>query len=200
MLSPHRYFVLHKPYGTESQFISNYDGPLLGDLSFPFPEGTHAIGRLDKPSEGLLLLTTNKKITKLLFQSSVPHRRTYHVQVKHAVSDESLVQLRTGVSIRISGDDWYTTPPCEVQIVPPSLFPSPLPNAYPIKSTWLQLTISEGKFRQVRKMVAAVGHPCMRLLRTSIEDLELGLLPAGEVREVPEPEFFRQLKLQQKNL
>ncbi|RYF85329.1 MAG: rRNA pseudouridine synthase [Chitinophagaceae bacterium] len=197
MLSSHRYFALHKPYGTESQFISNYEGPLLGDLSVPFPEGTHAIGRLDKPSEGLLLLTTNKKITRLLFQSAVPHRRTYQVQVKNVVSHESLAQLRNGVSIRISGDYWYNTPPCEVEIIPPSSFPSPLPNAYPVKSTWLQLTITEGKFRQVRKMVAAVRHPCIRLLRISIEDLELGNLAAGAVREVSEPDFFRLLKLQQ---
>lgn len=195
MLSTHRYFALHKPYGMESQFISNYDSPLLGSLSFPFPEGTHAIGRLDKPSEGLLLLTTNKKITRLLFQSTVPHRRTYHVQVKHVVSDERLVQLCKGVAIRISGDSWYTTPPCEVEMIPPSAFPSPLPNSYPVKNTWLRLTITEGKFRQVRKMVAAIKHPCMRLLRTSIEDLELGNLPAGEIREISESDFFSQLKL-----
>jgi 23S rRNA pseudouridine2457 synthase len=178
-----------------SQFISPHAGPLLGDLPYSFPEGTHAIGRLDKTSEGLLLLTTNKKVTGLLFQSKIPHRRTYRVQVKHYMSEETLEQLRTGVPILISGKTFYTTPPCKVDMVPPSHFPSPRPISPFAKNTWLQLTITEGKFRQVRKMVAAVRHPCLRLLRTSIEDLELGNLPAGEVREVTEAEFFTQLKL-----
>lgn len=195
MPPPHRYFVLHKPYGMESQFISPHPGPLLGDLPFPFPEGTHAVGRLDKPSEGLLLLTTDKRITRLLFQSAVPHPRTYHVQVKGTVTEESLERLRTGVSIRIRGDTWYTTPPCEVDIVGPSSFPSPLAYSYPVESTWLCLTISQGKFRQVRKMVAVVRHPCMRLVRTSIEDMQLSDLPAGEVQEVSKADFFAKLKL-----
>ena len=179
----------------ESQFISPHAGPLLGDLSFSFPEGTHAIGRLDKYSEGLLLLTTNKKITALLFESPVPHKRTYLVQVKHLVSEDSLEQLRSGVSIRISSEEYYTTPPCEVHIVEPSQFPSPRPFPPYVENTWLSITITEGKFRQVRKMVAAVRHRCMRLLRTSIEDMELGNLQPGEVKEVDESTFFSQLKL-----
>ena len=195
MQAPYRYFMLHKPYGMESQFISPYAGPLLGDLSFSFPEGTHAIGRLDKHSEGLLLLTTNKKITALLFEGPVPHKRTYLVQVKHKVSEESLQQLRTGVPIRITGELFYTTPPCEVHIVEPSHFPSPRPIPAYVENTWLSITITEGKFRQVRKMVAAVRHRCMRLIRTSIEDMELGHLQPGMVKEVDESTFFKQLKL-----
>jgi 16S rRNA U516 pseudouridylate synthase RsuA-like enzyme len=65
--SPHRYFIINKPYNMVSQFISSHNVRLLGDLDFDFPEGTHAIGRLDNHSEGLLLLTTNKKVTRLLF-------------------------------------------------------------------------------------------------------------------------------------
>jgi 23S rRNA pseudouridine2457 synthase len=195
MNAPYRYFMLHKPYGMESQFVSPHPGPLLGDLSFAFPGGTHAIGRLDKHSEGLLLLTTNKKITALLFESSVPHKRTYLVQVKHLVSKESLELLRNGVAIRISGDMHYTTPPCEVHIVKPSQFPSPRPIPPYVENTWLNITISEGKFRQVRKMVGAIHHRCMRLIRTSIEDMELGNLQPGEINEVDQSTFFSQLKL-----
>lgn len=195
MHAPHRYFMIHKPYGMESQFISPYAGPLLGDLSFSFPEGTHAIGRLDKYSEGLLLLTTNKKITALLFEGPVPHKRTYLVQVKHRVNEESLQQLRNGVSIRITGELFYTTPPCEVHIVQPSQFPSPRPIPSYVETTWLNITITEGKFRQVRKMVAAVRHRCIRLIRTSIEDMELGNLQPEAVKEVDEKTFFKQLKL-----
>jgi len=195
MHAPYRYFMLHKPYGMESQFVSPHAGPLLGDLSFCFPEGSHAIGRLDKYSEGLLLLTTNKKITALLFESAVPHRRTYMVQVKHKVNEDSLFQLSNGVSIRITNKEYYTTPPCEVHIVSPSQFPSPRPFPPYVESTWLSITITEGKFRQVRKMVAAIRHRCMRLIRTSIEHMELENLQPGAVREVDESTFFTQLKL-----
>jgi len=199
MDSPYRYFILHKPYGMESQFVSPHPGPLLGDLSFSFPAGTHAIGRLDKYSEGLLLLTTNKKITALLFESSVPHKRTYLVQVKHKVSKESLERLRSGVSIRISGDLFYTTPACQVAIVEPSQFPSPRPFPNYVESTWLRITITEGKFRQVRKMVGAIHHRCMRLIRTSIEDMELGDLQSGELKEIDRSTFFLQLRLKSSN-
>jgi 23S rRNA pseudouridine2457 synthase len=194
-----RYFVLNKPVGMESQFVSPYEGDLLGDLDFHFPEGTHAIGRLDKHSEGLLLLTTNKKITALLFQSKVPHKRTYLVQVKHEVSSEGLETLRSGISIRIRGGGYYTTPACDVHIVdrPEKYFPNEHEECYPLKSTWLTITLTEGKFHQVRKMVLAIRHKCVRLIRTSIEDLELGDLPPGKIREMEEEDFFRLLKLGQ---
>ena len=71
----HRYFIIHKPFDMVSQFVSPDDVNLLGDLDFNFPEGTHAIGRLDNHSEGLLILTTNKKVTRLLFQGLLPHKR-----------------------------------------------------------------------------------------------------------------------------
>ncbi|HEY0039623.1 MAG TPA: pseudouridine synthase [Flavisolibacter sp.] len=195
---PYRYFIIHKPYNMESQFKANYPGTLLGDLNFSFPEGIHAIGRLDKPSEGLLLLTNNKKITKLLFQSKVPHKRTYLVQVLGQVNQGSLQELRSGVRIRITGDEWYTTPPCHVEIVSPYEGPSPKLLSSYVATTWLRMTISEGKFRQVRKMVAAIHHRCFRLIRISIEDMELGNLQPGEVKEVDEASFFSLLKLNNK--
>ena len=195
MQPSHRYFIVHKPYGMESQFKENFPGALLGDLAFAFPEGTHAIGRLDKPSEGLLLLTTNKKITKLLFESAVPHRRTYLVLVRYPVSDEKLQQLRSGVTIRIDGGNYYTTPPCEAERASAPPFPSPKPFPDYGENTWLQLSITEGKYRQVRKMVAAIGHRCLRLIRTAIEDMALGNLPPGAVKEITEASFFRLLKL-----
>jgi 23S rRNA pseudouridine2457 synthase len=85
-----------------SQFISSHEVRLLGDLGFNFPEGTHAIGRLDQHSEGLLLLTTNKKITKLLFQGDKPHLRTYLVQVKNKVSKETVELLLNHPDINVN--------------------------------------------------------------------------------------------------
>jgi len=180
-----------------SQFISTHDVDLLGDLDFTFPEGTHAIGRLDNNSEGLLLLTTNKKVTRLLFQGKVPHTRTYLVQVKNVISEESLLQLRTGARIRIKGGGDYMTTPCDVSVVPKpeNLFSSGYELREGVPSTWLRITLTEGKFHQVRKMVAAIHHRCKRLIRVSIEDIHLDDLQPGEVRETGENEFFEKLRL-----
>jgi 23S rRNA pseudouridine2457 synthase len=193
---PFRYFMINKPYGMESQFKLNYPAPLLGDLSFDFPQDIHAVGRLDKYSEGLLLLTTNKKITSLLFESRVPHQRTYLVQVRKKMSEETLEQLRSGVTIRVKGGGFYTTPPCKADKADgPPPYPSPRYISTYIDTTWLTITLTEGKFRQVRKMVAAVHHRCLRLVRTSIEDMTLGNLQPGCVKEFDEATFFRLLKL-----
>ncbi len=180
-----------------SQFISSHKVRLLGDLGFDFPEGIHAIGRLDNHSEGLLILTTNKKVTRLLFQGETPHKRTYLVKVRQVVTPDSLLRLQTGVTIRVAGGAYYTTPPCEVAIVdmPPGLFQLRRESKDYAPFTWLTITLYEGKFHQVRKMTEAVGHRCKRLIRVSIEDLELGDLPAGAVKEIAEEDFFRLLNI-----
>ncbi len=180
-----------------SQFVSTHEVRLLSDLEFDFPEGTHAIGRLDNNSEGLLLLTTNKKITKLLFQGKEPHARTYLVQVKNRVSEESLGQLRNGIRISAKEGKDYVTNVCDAVIVDPpeGLFSSGYELHKDASCTWLRITLTEGKFHQVRKMVAAIHHRCKRLIRISIEDLELAGLQPGEVKEIAENDFFTKLKL-----
>jgi 23S rRNA pseudouridine2457 synthase len=194
---PHRYFIINKPYNMVSQFIATHDVRLLGEIDFAFPEGIHAIGRLDNLSEGLLILTTNKKITRLLFDPAKKHKRTYMVLVRHQVTEAALQQLRNGVSFKIAGDILYTAVPHEVEIVtsPPFTYESPFViNTY-IQYTWLKITLTEGKYHQIRKMVAAVKHRCVRLVRISIEDLMLDDLQPGCVREITEADFFRALKL-----
>ena len=86
----YRYFIINKPYDMVSQFVSPDKVHLLGELDYDFPEGIHALGRLDNHSEGLLILTTNKKITRLLFESEQPHKRTYLVMVNKIMSQEAL--------------------------------------------------------------------------------------------------------------
>jgi 23S rRNA pseudouridine2457 synthase len=181
-----------------SQFISSDDVVLLGNISFNFPDGTHAIGRLDNNSEGLLLLTTNKTITKKLFQGEVAHKRKYLVQVRHKVTDETLEKLRSGVSIQIKGGAYYTTIPCDVELVDnPYEFIQQTNNVVEYEPTsWLMMTLIEGKYHQVRKMVYAVGHKCKRLIRVAIEDMTLGNIQPGEVKEINEDEFFSLLKLE----
>lgn len=180
-----------------SQFVSPDKVRLLGQLDFNFPEGTHAIGRLDNHSEGLLILTTNKKVTKLLFESKDPHTRTYLVQVKNIVSEETLHLLRTGIDIVIEGSAIYKTTPCDVQKVskPSWLYDGPFMHREAYPHSWLLITLTEGKFHQVRKMVAAAGHQCQRLLRVSIENIHLEGMQPGEVRELDEKDFFERLRI-----
>ena len=176
-----------------SQFVSPHTVRLLGDLDFNFPEGIHAVGRLDNHSEGLLILTTNKKVTRLLFQGDKPHKRLYLVQVKNIVTETALLALQSGINIRIKGGESYTTPACEVSRVsdpkPFYTFENGLAEYGP--ATWLLITLMEGKYHQVRKMVAAIGHRCKRLIRISIEGLSLEDLAPGKIKELEETEFFK---------
>lgn len=180
-----------------SQFVSPHKVGLLGDINFNFPEGTHAIGRLDNHSEGLLILTTNKKVTRLLFSSDQKHKRVYLVQVNNLVSQESLHKLQTGVSIRVEGGGYYLTPPCEVIIAehPENWYPFAETSTKYGLHTWLLITLYEGKFRQVRKMMGAVHHHCKRLIRISIENLLLEGLAPGCINEIEENDFFEKLKI-----
>ena len=180
-----------------SQFLSTHDVRLLGAIDFDFPEGTHAIGRLDKASEGLLLLTTDKKITRLLFLGEKPHQRVYHVQVKHIVSQETIKKLSNGVYISAPMGEKYLSTPCEVrQIDPPDYIDYPPRVLYENQhSTWLEIVLADGKYHQVRKMVASVKHRCLRLVRKSIEDIDIVGMKAGEVREVEKDWFYEKLKL-----
>ncbi len=192
-----RYFLLYKPRNMVSQFVSPDDVPLLGALDFEFPEGTHAIGRLDKDSEGLLLLTTDKRITRLLFVSSKPHERTYLVEVLREISNESIEKLQNGVLITARGEeDFYLAKPVSVRKIEPPLQYVKILTLNPfLRSSWLEITLTEGKFHQVRKMVKAVGNPCLRLIRSRIEDVHLDGMFPGEVREVSAIDFFRLLHL-----
>lgn len=196
-MKPHRYFILNKPINMVSQFVSSHQVNLLTDLEFKFPTETHAIGRLDQHSEGLLLLTTNKKITRLLFQGLVPHTRTYLVQVKNIVTPETVLNLSNGIAISALNGTQFITTPCMVKLVnkPPNLFEAGKPLHENVKTSWLQITLTEGKFHQVRKMVAAVNHKCIRLIRTEIEDIRIGNMQPGEVVELDEHDFFSLLKL-----
>ncbi|WP_028666467.1 pseudouridine synthase [Runella zeae] len=195
MSSSHRYFIVNKPFNMHSQFIGAEGGMMLGDLKFDFPLGTHCIGRLDSTSEGLLILTTNKQMTQLLFKSARPHKRTYLIQVYKNISPQALHQLREGVLIKVTDQGIYKTAPCQVTVVekPADLFESGWQYPDHIPSTWLEITLTEGKFRQIRKMMSAVNHRCLRLIRISIESLTLGTLQPFEVQEISEEEIFQKL-------
>ena len=182
----HRHFILHKPYGYLSQFVYELKRKkrLLGEL-FDFPEGTMAIGRLDEDSEGLLLLTTDGKMSELIRSKKVD--KEYYVQVDGIITLEAIVMLQNGVEIGFEGTK-YRTKPCNAFLV------SEIPNfgerGKKIRderhgpTSWASITVNEGKFRQVRKMTAAVGFPTLRLVRIRIGNVHLNALKAGEVQEV----------------
>lgn len=191
----HQYFIINKPYNMVSQFISSHEVNLLGDLDFTFPAGTHAIGRLDNHSEGLLILTTNKKVTRILFDPKKQHKRTYLVMVKNKVTNEILQQLKEGVCIPVKDGEPYIAVPASVEIVDDVndfyIHMDDFRQQY--EHTWLLMTLTEGKFHQVRKMCLAVNRRCLRLIRISIENLTLGNLKPGAVKELKEDEFFKLL-------
>jgi len=188
----HRYFILNKPAGIVSQFVSTHAVGLLGDLEFTFPAGTHAIGRLDMDSEGLLLLTTDKRVTRLLFLASKPHLRTYLVMVQNEITPATFQLLKDGIPIKIKNGENYIAKPTAIEIVSDAaaLYPFATDKREMYPHTWLLITLTEGKFRQVRKMVLAARHRCLRLIRLSISNVTLGDLKPGEVREVDEERFY----------
>jgi 23S rRNA pseudouridine2457 synthase len=197
MSSTHRYFLLNKPYKMLSQFVGHPTGNMLGKIDFDFPEGTHAIGRLDNLSEGMLLLTTDKSVTKRLFNHKVPHQRRYLVQIDDKVTSENVEQLRSGVPIILRGNVPWITSPCLVEMI------GQPDTCYGIENwlhpkhgyKWLKITLTEGKYHQIRKMMIAINNRCKRLIRTSIEDMEMGDLPVGHVREYSQEDFFKLLRL-----
>lgn len=181
----HRHFILFKPYGYISQFVSESPKKkVLGDL-YDFPEGTMAIGRLDEASEGLLLLTTDGKMSELVRSSKV--EKVYYAQVDGLMTEEAIQALQRGITIRTERE-WHQTKPCRVQLLanPPNL-PE---RARRIRderhgpTSWVSITLTEGKFRQVRKMTAAVGFPTLRLVRVRVGQVVAQGMAAGEVREL----------------
>lgn len=192
-----RYFVIYKPAGMLSQFVSPYAHSLLGALDFDFPEGTSAVGRLDVASEGLLLLTTDKTLAKRLLPPERGHARTYLVLVDREVDEGVLQRLREGLTIQVSRKGNYLTQPCQVKRVCRPNWLTPTANTLheTLPHSWLEFELTEGKNRQIRKMCAAVRHKCRRLVRTGIESLGLNGLQPGEVREVERRELYVQLGL-----
>jgi 23S rRNA pseudouridine2457 synthase len=180
------HFILHKPYGYLSQFIYELKRKkrLLGEL-YDFPEGTMAIGRLDEDSEGLLLLTTDGKVSEQIRSKKVD--KEYYVQVDGVITPEAIDQLKKGVEIGFNGTK-YTTKPCEAFIL--NEIPNFGPRGKKIRderhgpTSWASITVNEGKFRQERKMTAAVGFPTLRLVRVRIGYVHLNDLQAGEVKDM----------------
>ena len=181
----HRHFILHKPYGYLSQFVCELKKKkLLGEL-FDFPEGTMAIGRLDEESEGLLLLTTDGKMSENIRGKKT--EKEYFAQVDGLMDEEALIRMQSGVEIGIR-DVKYVTKPCSALLL--NRDPGFAARARKIRddrhgpTCWVSITLTEGKYRQIRKMTAAVGFPTLRLVRVRVGQMLLDKLQPGFVEEV----------------
>ncbi|MGF2040373.1 MAG: rRNA large subunit pseudouridine synthase E [Nostoc sp. CmiVER01] len=187
MTNHYRYIIFYKPYGVLCQFTK--DAPTHSTLKdyIDVPD-VYPVGRLDWDSEGLLLLTNDGQLQHRLAHPRFGHKRTYWVQVERIPDADAIKRLQTGVEIQD-----YRTQPAEVRLLPQE---PQLPERNPpirfrknIPTAWLEMTLTEGKNRQVRRMTAAVGFPTLRLVRVSIAHLQLDNLQLGQWRDLTTSEL-----------
>lgn len=176
-----RLIAFNKPYGVVCQFSPHGADPTLKDF-IPLPQ-IYPAGRLDKDSEGLLLLTDTGSLQHAITEPEQKMPKTYWVQVEGEITEQSLEKLRFGVVLK----DGKTRPARAERLTTPTLWERtpPIRSRQSIPTSWLQLTIHEGRNRQVRRMTAAVGFPTLRLVRVAIGPWQLGDLAPGQWREVP---------------
>lgn len=183
------YILLNKPYGTLCQFSGGETRKTLAHFG-PFPGDVYPAGRLDADSEGLVLLTNDGRLKHLLLDPKFGHPRTYLAQVEGSPSPDALARLSKGVMV-----EGRKTLAADVRRLnaEPDLPLRPIPIRYRknIPTSWIQITLKEGRNRQVRKMTAAVGHPTLRLVRTRIGRLEIGTLRPGEHRDLTPGEITK---------
>lgn len=175
--------LFNKPFGVLSQFTDRGTQTTRPTLSASIDiPGVYPAGRLDRDSEGLLLLTDDGKLQSRISDPKYKMPKTYWVQVEGDIDEASLDQLRQGVRLK----DGMTLPAEAERIDEPNLWPRDPPVRFrkSVPDCWLKLTIREGRNRQVRRMTAAVGHPTLRLVRWSVGDWTLDDLPTGEWRKV----------------
>lgn len=176
-----KYYVFYKPYGVLSQFTS--DNPEEALSKFRLPKDIYAAGRLDKDSEGLLLLTNDGQFIHSLLNPKFDKEKTYLAQVEKIPNEEDIFKLTNGLKI-----ENYITKKCSARLltIEPELPPRvpPIRERKTIPTAWIEIKITEGKNRQVRKMTAAIGFPTLRLIRIQIGKVKLDKLLPGEYREI----------------
>jgi 23S rRNA pseudouridine2457 synthase len=186
----HQHFLIYKPYGYLSQFVTHSSKQqrkkLLGDL-YDFPEHIMSIGRLDEKSEGLLFLTTDGSVSNMINAGGV--EKEYCAQLDGDITEAAVKTLAEGVEIGLEGKK-YQTKKCKAFKLntPPSL-PSrkqKIRDARHGPTSWVSISLTEGKFRQVRKMTSAVGYPTLRLVRVRIGNKNIAEIQPAQVIEIPD--------------
>ncbi|HEV7230801.1 MAG TPA: pseudouridine synthase [Bacteroidia bacterium] len=194
-----RYYILYKPYLMLSQFSPEAGGkPTLADLNYHFPKDVYPVGRLDAESEGLLLLTNDKQLNHLLLEPSYGHERTYLVQVDGEITEDACSELKKGMEIKLNDRIHKTLPAQADKIKPPSWLRERVPPVRfrkNIPTSWIRLTLTEGKNHQVRKMTAKTGFPTLRLIRESMGKLNVEGLVPGTVKELKKEDVYSLLDI-----
>lgn len=179
--------IFHKPYDCLSQWTREVPSHItIADYISGVPDDVYPVGRLDRDSEGLLLLTNDRRVNSALLSPTHHVDKEYWVQVEGLPTDEAIQQLSSGVSIRAKGKTHHTMPCLVKRLDNPAVGDRtpPIRQRKHIPTTWLSITLREGKNRQVRKMLASVGYPVLRLIRVRIGSYRLGGLGAGEWKKV----------------
>lgn len=192
------YYAIYKPFGTLSQFTKEGEHQTLAELGFNFPKDVYPVGRLDADSEGLLLLTNDKRINSRLLDPEQGHERSYLVQVEGDISAEAMNRLQEGIEISFDGKIYKTRSASIEKLVDLPVIPErnpPIRFRLNVPTSWIRLKIIEGKNRQVRKMTAKVGFPTLRLIRESINELSLNTMESGRVEVMERSEFYSKLGL-----
>ena len=187
------YFAIYKPFNFLSQFTKEKEGDqCLGDL-YNFPKDVYPVGGLDKDSEGLLILTNDPSLNSHLLNPKNKLSKTYWVQVESEINNKAIELLSSGIDIKVDKIKYRTLPAeCEKLISSieiPDRNP-PIRHRTNISTSWIQLSINEGKNRQIRKMCATVGFPVLRLIRIGIGKYKFNQLIIGEVRKITKSQIF----------
>jgi 23S rRNA pseudouridine2457 synthase len=190
-----KYFIVYKPFQVLSQFSAEGGKKTLKDF-FDVPSNVYPVGRLDYDSEGLLILSDDKKLNHFLLNPLNEHEREYWVQVEGDITDEAIERLKKGVSINVDGRI-YQTKKCKAQkLSDPKVDERnpPIRVRKSVADSWIKIILTEGKNRQVRKMTAHVGFPTLRLIRYRIEKITLDQLHSGEMKMLTQRELYNLLQ------
>jgi 23S rRNA pseudouridine2457 synthase len=189
MSGKRRYYILYKPYRVLCQFSSAPGKLTLADV-LQVPKDVYPVGRLDYESEGMLLLTNDIRLHTQLLHPTFAHPRAYWVQVEGQITPDAVIPLYQGIAIRIKRRIYHTLP-LPMGAIEFLTEAPPVPARHPpiryrkhVPTSWISIRLYEGKYHQIRKMMAAIGYPVLRLIRYAIGQLQIGSMRPGEYREI----------------
>lgn len=197
-MSDHSYYIFYKPYDVLNQFTKERpEHVTLGDY-LRVEKDVYPVGRLDKDSEGMLILTNDKQLNEKLLSPVYKHSRTYFVQVDDDITLKAVERVAEGVEIKLDSGPYFTKP-CKARKLPKApVLPErnpPIRFRKEIPTSWVKIELGEGKNRQIRKMFAAVGFPVLRLVRVQIEDIKLGDMMPGQYKSLSKEEIYKLLHI-----
>ena len=191
-----KYYIIYKPFKVLSQFTSEDDKLTLKNFC-NLEKDVYSVGRLDYDSEGLLLLTNDNYLKSKIINPNSNCKKTYYVQVEGAVDTSDISMLKVGININNNGVIYLTKSAIAEIIEEPNLPQRTPPIRFRanIPTTWIKISINEGKNRQIRKMTSAIGYPTLRLVRHSIENLNIDGFISGQIKEINRKFVYNSLKI-----